>query len=245
MRVDERSVSIGVYPDVYDHGSISVEEVKQKLASHNLQGLVTDAYIKELIREEADKQVIIAQFSSLKVNDKILAEHAISQGDTNYIPVWAIAKIVKMNVIWNEQTGTVKVGAVEVPAEVKGNIIYVSTQNLQILFGGQVLVKTDEKVIEYNIYSLMVNNKGITGEAKMAGEVLAVPVLPVAESLGYKSVWDNASKILFIQGKQIPVLVIDNQPYLPITQIYEYLRAYVFLNQQAYTIELTYPFMPQ
>ncbi|HAK72646.1 MAG TPA: hypothetical protein DCP36_01970, partial [Sporomusaceae bacterium] len=68
---------------------ISVEEVKQKLAAHNLQGLVTDAYIKELIREEADQQVIIAQFSRLKVNDKMLAEHAIIQGDTNYIPVWA------------------------------------------------------------------------------------------------------------------------------------------------------------
>lgn len=245
VRVDEQAVSIGIYPDVYDHGGISVEEVKQKLAAHNLQGLVTDAYIKELIREEADQQVIIAQFSRLKVNDKMLAEHAIIQGDTNYIPVWAIAKIAKMNVIWNEQTGTVKAGAVEVPAEVKGNIIYVTTQNLQILFGGQVLVKADEKVIEYNIYSLMVNNKSITGEAKMTGEVLAVPVLSVIESLGYRGVWDNAGKALFIQGRQIPVIMIGNQPYLPITQIYEYLRAYVFLNQQTYTIELTYPFTPQ
>jgi hypothetical protein len=58
-------------------------------------------------------------------------------------------------------------------------------------------------------------------------------------------VWDNAGKALFIQGRQIPVIMIGNQPYLPITQIYEYLRAYVFLNQQTYTIELTYPFTPQ
>lgn len=244
VHVDENQVSIGIYPDVYNYGSVLVEEVKQKLAAHELQGVVNDAYIKQLINEEADHQIVIAQFFNIKVNNKILAEHAIIQGDTKYIPVWAIAKLVKTNIIWDEGTHTVKASLKEVPGEVKGNVVYVSMENLQTLFGGQALVKVDEKVVEYNIYSLSLNNKAIAGEVKMAGETLAVPILPVAEALGYKPVWDSGNKILFIQDKQIPVTMISNQPYLPITQIYEYLKAYVFLNQQAYSIELTYPFVP-
>ncbi|WP_416334052.1 stalk domain-containing protein, partial [Anaerospora hongkongensis] len=181
----------------------------------------------------------------IKVNDKTLAEHAIIQDDTSYIPVWAIANLVKVNIIWNEQTQSVRAGSHEVPGTVKGNVIYVSAQNLQQLFGGQVLVKAEDKVVEYNMYRLVLNNKVIAGEARMAGEVVAVPVLTVADSLGYKYIWDGANKTLLVQNKPIPIVMLDNQPYLPITQLYDCLQAYVFLNQQAYTIELTYPFTPQ
>ncbi len=245
VRVDESQVSIGIYPDVYDRGSISAEEVKQRLAAHNLQGIVDDAFIRLLIEEEADQQVTIARFFQIKVNDKTLAEHAIIQDDTSYIPVWAIANLVKVNIIWNEQTQSVRAGSHEVPGTVKGNVIYVSAQNLQQLFGGQVLVKAEDKVVEYNMYRLVLNNKVIAGEARMAGEVVAVPVLTVADSLGYKYIWDGANKTLLVQNKPIPIVMLDNQPYLPITQLYDCLQAYVFLNQQAYTIELTYPFTPQ
>ena len=244
VQVDENQVSVGIYPDVYGQGGIPVEEVKQKLATHNLQGIVNDAYIRALIQEEAGQQVAIARFFRIKVNDKTLAEHAIIQEDTSYIPIWAIANLVKVNIIWNEQTHNVKAGSNEVPAIVKGNVIYVSAQNLQRLFGGQVLVKPEDKVVEYNMYKLMLNNKSIAGEARMAGGIVAIPVLTVADSLGYKYLWDKANKTLFIQNKQIPIVMLDNQPYLPITQIYDYLQAYVFLNQQAYTIELTYSFTP-
>ncbi|KAF1854520.1 hypothetical protein Lal_00012469 [Lupinus albus] len=200
VRVDESQVSIGIYPDVYDRGSISAEEVKQRLAAHNLQGIVDDAYIRLLIEEEADQQVTIAH----KVNDKTLAEHAIIQDDTSYIPVWAIANLVK--------TQSVRAGSHEVPGTVKGNVIYVSAQNLQQLFGGQVLVKAEDKVT-------CTHNKVIAGEARMAGEVVAVPVLTVADSLGYKYIWDGANKTLLVQNKPIPIVMLDNQPYLPITQL--------------------------
>ena len=90
----------------------------------------------------------------------------------------------------------------------------------------------------------MVNGRKISGEVRLAGETLAVPVLSVAESLGQKPVWNQATQTLLLEGKVIPVIMIGDQPYIRITAIYEHLQAYVYWDQEASRIELTYPFIP-
>lgn len=234
--------SLGIYPDVYGYGGVSIAEVRAKLAVHGLSGLVSDDFIMEQIRSEPDKQVVFAQMFTMRINDKPLVEQVIYQKGTAYIPVWAVAKAMKVNLTWDESAKTVKTGNFTAPGVVKGDILYVTAEGLQTLFGGQAVVKPEERLVEISVIGLSLNGKPLTSDVRLAGEVLAVPVLPLADAMGHKYQWDPKTGILVIQGKQAPVIMVGEQPYLPITKIYEFLRAYVFWNQPAHSIELTYPF---
>jgi len=45
-----------------------------------------------------------------------------------------------------------------------------------------------------------------------------------------------------MQGKKAPVVLIQDIAYIQITKIYDVFGAYVYLNPQSRSIELTYPF---
>ncbi|MPM72974.1 hypothetical protein SDC9_119950 [bioreactor metagenome] len=71
---------------------------------------------------------------------------------------------------------------------------------------------------------------------------MAVPVLRLSEALGQKVVWDADKGLLRSKDVMIPYDLIDKQPYIKITQINEYFKAFVYWNQQERKIEITYPF---
>ena len=244
VRINDQQLSLGIYPDVYGYGDVSVWEVRQKLNNYGLGWVVPDEMIIHLIREETDRQVVLAQFYKLKVNDKVLVERVIAQQDAVHIPVWAVAKQLNVNIVRDELTQTIKSGNFTVPGVEKGNILCVSPENLQLLFGGKVVVTNEDKTVAVNFYHVAFNGRTLRGDARMVGEVLAVPALALVDAMGQKPVWDGKAQTLFAQGTTIPVSMIGDQPYIPITKIYEYFKAYVYWNQEGYSVELTYPFSP-
>lgn len=243
IRADEEKLYLGVYPDVYGYGKPTVNEVKQKLNSFGVGEWFSEKEIAGIIKKETDSQVVIAQFYNLKINGKMVTERVVSYQNTLYIPVWVVATALKRDVIWDERTQTVRSGSVSVPGLVKGDTVCVTQEHVQALFGGRVTMQ-DNYTLAIDINTLVVNGRKISGEVRLAGETLAVPVLSVAESLGQKPVWNQATQTLLLEGKVIPVIMIGDQPYIRITAIYEHLQAYVYWDQEASRIELTYPFIP-
>ena len=244
VRIDDQQVSIGIYPDVYGYGDISVWEVRQKLNNYGLGWVVPDEAIICLIREEADRQVVLAQFYKLKVNGKVMVERVIAQQDAVHIPVWAVAKQLNVNIIWDERTQTIKAGNFIVSGVEKGNMLCVSPENLQLLFGGKVVLTNEDKTVAVNFYQVALNGKVLRGDVRLIGEVLAVPALALVEAMGQKHVWDGKAQTLLVQETAVPVSMIGDRPYIPITKIYEYFKVYVYWNQEGYSVELTYPFSP-
>jgi len=102
-------------------------------------------------------------------------------------------------------------------------------------------LRQEDNTLEINVLSLLVNDKLVSKDIQLLEGVLAVQVLPLADALRQKVVWDADKGTLLLNGKPIPYGLIDNQPYIQITKINEYFKAYVYWNQQAYRIELTYP----
>jgi hypothetical protein len=66
--------------------------------------------------------------------------------------------------------------------------------------------------------------------------------LTIGEALGQKAIWDEKTKILIANNKVVPIQVIENKPYLAINQVYSYFGAYVYWDEAARIIDLTYPF---
>lgn len=235
-------VSLGVYPDIYGWQQVTVETLKNKLHAYSLTGIAGDDFLNRLIQEEPDRQVVFAQMVKLKVNDVLLVEQAIAQQDTLWVPVWAVAGALKTNLVWEEQGELIRGEKRSVPGTVKANIVYVTSENVPILFGGQKNWKTEENIFEINILSVFLNNKPLTKDVQTIDGILAVPVLPLAEAVSQKVQWDSVKKTVSMHGSPLPVGIIEGQPYIPITRIYEHFRAYVYWNEKARTIDLTYPF---
>ncbi|MDD4601675.1 hypothetical protein SDC9_27460 [bioreactor metagenome] len=238
---DMGQISVGIYPDIYGYKAVSVAEVSNRLADYGVNAFVSESFIEKLIEEEGDRQVTVARVVNVKVNDRMLSEHAIESGDVLYVPVWAVAGALDVNIAWDEIKQVVRAKKNVVPGVVKGDVLYVSAQNLKVLLGGQQLLNTEENHLDINILSVVINDKLITRDVQFVDGVLALPVLQLSEALGKKVVWDPSNGLLMMKDKGIPFALIDNQPYIQINKINEYFNAFVFWNQQDRKIEITYP----
>lgn len=236
-------VTIGIYPDIYGYKEVHVSDVYSKLAEYGLSGFVSESIITKLIEQEADKQVYVTRIMKLKVNGRYLNSFAVESDNLLYVPVWAIAASLNQDIIWDEAKQIVRLKNRAVPGVVKGDTIYVSSDSLQLLFGGQQFINTDENCLEVNSINVMVNGKLITEDVQLLDGVLAVPVLQLSDALGQNVSWNENKGLLKLKDRSLPYGLIDNRPYLKITQINEYFNAVVFFNQQNHTIEINYPFI--
>lgn len=238
----EGQVSVGVYPDVYGYGSVSLTDVKNQLSAYGLNGIVSDDRLRELIDEEGDRQIIVAEMHKLRVNGQIMADTAIYQKDVLYVPVWTVAGALQRSLVWDEQNQTVRVGSFSVPSVVKGDVLYVNANDIQVLFGGHQVWNQAEKTLDVNILTLALNGKPIAGDVRVLDGVLAVPVKVLADALGQKVSWDADKKVVMMGNKPLPTGMIGDQAYIQITKVYDYFKAYVYWNEPARCIELTHPF---
>lgn len=232
--------SIAIYPDIYELKSVTLDEVNRKLAEFGCRGLISNDVILQIIREKTGKQVPFAKFHNLKINDQILMDRAVTIGDNMYVPVWAVAAANKSNIIWDEQNQLVWKEKRVVGGIVRGNIIYCKVEDIQKLFGMQQTYKEEENVLELNMLSVLVNDKSIGVIVGIVDDVIAIPGLILADFLKKNAKFDIINKIFILEGQSIPFALIDNQPFIKITNIKEIFNANVFWNRKNYSIEITY-----
>jgi L,D-transpeptidase ErfK/SrfK len=245
VRIDAKGqASIGIYPDIYGYEAVTLEQVKNRLAASGLSGFLTDGELARLIEEEADQQVVFARIHNLKVNGKLLADHAMTVNDTMFVPVWPVAGALGVIVAWEEENQLVRGEKRAVAGAVKGDRVYVSAASAQLLFGGQQVWQDETNTMEVDVLALFLNGRPLPGDVQTVDRILAIPLQSLAEALGQRPV-AAPDKSFWLHGKKVPVTLIADQPYIQITKIYDIFGAYVYWNQQARTIDLTYPFRVQ
>ena len=239
---DKGLVTLAIYPDIYGWQPVNLAQVQKKLAVHGVDGLAADDFVISLIREEPDRPVPFAQMVQLKVNDTLLVEPAIRQNDKLFVPVRAVAGAFQIELVWDEVNQVIRSERRIVPGIVRGKILYTDAEKVQVLFGGQKVWKPEDNLLEINVLSVFVNNKPLTKDVQVIDGVLAIPLKPLAASLSQNVQWDSEKKAATLQGVPIEARDIDGQPYIKITRIYDSFGTYVYWNEQARSIELTYPF---
>lgn len=242
MRIDDYGkATVGVYPDVYGRKAVTLAEVNEKMSEMGLRGMASEAFLLRVIREEADKQLLFAQVYKVKVNDELLSEWAINSDNIRYIPIFPVGKVLKNNLIWDEKTQMVWNDKRAVSGMVKQDIVYISEEAILTLFGGDVIFKPLDDCLEIKVLTTIVNGKILGKTVEVIDGVFSVPILVLSDLLGKKVSYDEVNQIFTIQGRKVPIFLIDNQPYIQITKINEYFNADVYWNKEKYNIEVTYP----
>lgn len=243
VRVDEEKVSVAIYPDIYGYGGATLQEAKKRLNVHRLGGWISDQKLQEMIWEQSEEQAIISRFHKLKINGKTMVEPVISQQDTLYIPIKTVAAALNKEMVWDNSNSTVTVGTVTTGAVAKGGTIYVTTRELEKLFPAAMAV-LDDKTVALNHHTVVLNGAPLSGEVRLKGTMAALPAATVAQAVGSSPVWDEGTQKLTISGTVVPVAMIDNRPYILITELYRHFKIYAYWDQQENRIDLTYPFIP-
>lgn len=233
-------VSMGIYPDIYGWHELSLHEVKNKLISYGVSDFLQDNELIELINEPPDGQMVIAKFHTLKVNGKILSEHAFTYKDMLYIPVKPVAAALDVTIIWDDQSELIRRDNRSVPGRIINNQLVVTGENARILFGGQQVWNVEDNRLELDALSVIFNNRLITRDVQLVDGILAIPVLSLADAINKKLILHSDGDY-WLQGKKIPVSLVGEIPYIQITKIYDVFLVYVYWNQDSKSIELTYP----
>jgi hypothetical protein len=233
---------IAVYPDVYGQQAVSISDVRAKLRPHGWDTWVDDAAIIRMIEAANDKEYVVLQFHHLVVNGKMLSDKVRISANGLLVPIQPIAEVIKASITWDEANSQIRVGSRSFPGVKKGVSIYAVPESIPVLFGGNQQINPAKGALEVEILSLTLNSKPVTGDFPLRREIPLLPVLTVAEVLGQKVFWDEKTKILIANNKTVPIQVIGNKPYLEINKVYSYFKAYVYWDEAAGIIDLTYPF---
>ncbi len=243
IRVESNGeVSLGVYPDIYGWRALTAGEVRDALAARGLGGLLTDGEIAAMVAEEADRQVVFARVHNVRVNGKTLVERAVTLKGVMYVPLWPVAAPLSAGVAWDEGGRLARGAKRAVPGTVIGERVYLAAADAHALFGGQQVFREEENVLAVDVVSLFLNGRPLAGDVQVVEGVLAVPVAAVAEALGRK-VTREADGSLSVQGTKAPAAIVGGAPYIQLTKVYDVFGAYVYWNQEARSVELTYPFI--
>jgi len=242
INIDNKGqATILIYPDVYACKAVTLAQMNEKLSQFGLKGLVSDAILLRIIREELETPVFFAQIYNIKVNDQVLKARAIAIDNRICIPLWPVIEALQGSFVWDENTNIISRNGHVAKGIVKNNIIYINEEDISKLFGGEEHFNATENILEISIPFIIVNGKRLPQEVEKVNGILAIPVLALAESIGKKVSYDEVNDILTVQDEKVPVFRIHNQPYIQITKINQYFKADVFWNEQQQHIEITYP----
>ncbi len=240
--VDEKNRAyIALYPDVYRWQQVSITDMRAKLRQHNWDDLVDDSVLKQMLQTPDPVEYILPVYHLL-VNGKMLTDKVQITNDGLLLPVQSIAAAVNANIAWDEATGQIRVGSYSAPGVKKGSSIYVSADSISALFGGSHQIQQAASTVEVEILALTLNGKAVTGDFPLLRELPLLPVLTLQHVLNKKVVWNEAAQELTLNRIRIPVEVINGKPYLPINKVYSTFGAYVYWDESARIIDLTYPF---
>ncbi|MGI6092156.1 MAG: L,D-transpeptidase family protein [Veillonellaceae bacterium] len=238
---DNGNASIGIYPDVYGYQDISVTVAQEVLAAKGLDGLADAAFLEKIIAEQAEQQLIFAQVYNLLVNGVKLTAHAAAIDGELYIPASAVAAAINTKLTWDESTRTLSRKYQSVPGQLKGSTVYVSLNHLSTLFGGKYTWQDFGRSLSLTIPVLFHNGRPLSSDIHTINDRNFLPALPVAKALGLKLTYDEKQGTLRNCIRQIPVEIIDNQPYIDTTKLGEYYHAAVTWNEEQQHLDLTEP----
>jgi hypothetical protein len=239
---EDGALSLGIYPDIYGYHEVTAAQVRAALAEHGLAGLLTDGEIAATIGEEADRQVAFGRAHRVRVNGKVLVERAVTLKEVLYVPLRPVAAALGAKVAWEEDAGLARGAKRAVPGRVMGDRVYVTAADAHALFGGQQVFLAEENMLAVDVLALYLNGRPLAGDVQVVDGVLAVPVAAVAEAVGQK-VARGPDGALSVAGTRVPAAMVGGMPYIQLTKVYDVFRAYVYWNQEARTVELTYPFI--
>ena len=241
VKIDQAGrASVCVYPDVYNLGGVTAANVRAQLSQYGLADFVSNEQINHLVDDASGLQVPVASVYYLKVNDTLLADQAISTEGTVYIPADSLATALKRSFIFDENNQLLKSANITVPALRRGHHIYVTPDNEQVLFGGKIIINNGKKQVEVQVMQVFVNGKQVSFDIQQVGLILALPIADVAESLGMKLLYDDQTGSVIVNGQKVPITVLQERSYIQINKINEFFGAYLYYNEAAQTIEITY-----
>ncbi len=228
---------------MYGYGEVTLEQINNKLKAKNLYGLASVNFITKIMQDIPDRQVVFARLHNLKVNGQLLTERAVTFSDSDiiYVPVWTVAGAVNSSITWDSAAAVVHGPKGEMPGFVRGDVIYVTADSIPFLFGGQKVWNQAANSLEFNILAVYLNNKVLTCDIIMVDNIPAVPLIMLSRALGWKEVADKGEKLPTINGQPVPGEVVGGRTYIKLTEINRYFNTYVYWDQAANKIDLTYP----
>jgi len=241
VRVDQTGkASIGIYPDVYADGKITLEQVKHKLMTERLNSLVEDDFLSQLISKEEGEQVGFVQLYHLKINNKNVPHYLIGWDEVIYAPVLTIAASLDVPIEWDEQQQLVVGKQRAVPGIVKKNILYVDVNYLPTLFGtGQSWDKYNH-CLTISALELLLAGQPVTHNVQQINDIHYVPIFKVAQALGKKLSWEEDSKTLWLGSRKIAFTMLAEEPYIEASKISEYFNVSITWDVIQQTLEMNY-----
>ncbi len=243
VRVDgSGEVSAGVYPDVYGYRGVTAADITERLAAHGLEWLLSGEEAAALAAAEEGRQAVLGRVHGVRVNGRALAERAVTLREVMYVPLLPVAAALGAKVAWDGEALLARGAKRTVPGRVLGDRVYVAAADAHALFGGQQVFRPEENVLAIDVVAVYLNGRPLAGDVQVVDGVLAVPAASVAEAIGRKLERAEDGTLRFA-GEKVPAAPVGGVAYIQLTKVYDVFRAYVYWNEAARSVELTYPFV--
>lgn len=233
---------LALYPDVYGRQNITTAYLKNLLQEAGFDGWVTEEMLRKILKGGTGT-TRLGQIYRMTVNNRSLPEKAVRLRGNLYIPISAVAGVLNSRLVWDEQQQTVMFNGHTVNGMMKGNMVYVASDEIHSILGGLQEFDETGSTLKLSFPCLMFENK-MVGELRKTPEGQAVSAIALASALGLRVAWNNTDKVLKLGCKRIPVEMIEEEPYIQMTKLTDYFNAAADWDETEQTAQLHFPVYP-
>ena len=141
-----------IYPDGYSWQPLTIAKVNQMLAGYGVAAFESDAAISDKLLASDGQPTYVAKSFAIEVNGLWISGKAVESEGVLYLPAQPLARVLKLKLDWNADTGLLTTPYGSVPGVLKKNTLFLDAQDVEKLFqvtgaldARQVLVLTSEK----------------------------------------------------------------------------------------------------
>lgn len=130
----DRSVTLSIYPDMYEKQPLSVGMVHKQLASYGVESFIGRGEIEAALSSNAKTSIRIDRTFSLMVFGKQIQAKGFTKGGENYLPVVPLATEAKLAVSWDVATGLLMSPYGSAEGVVKNDLLYMKEKDVYNLY---------------------------------------------------------------------------------------------------------------
>jgi len=238
------NVYASVHPDIYGYNTGTADRFREQLAGAGAGDLLTDPEIEELLRGAGEKPQSIGKLVEVRLNSSPVTAKGVVYKDTVYIPAAPIAQATGALLVVNNGGGTLEWQGKTVPLMRRPAGLYVGLWALQEILGMECAFDENTNTAFVEFVRVFFNGKLLPGGTQVIEGNLALPLPALLEAAGLKLETNADKGSCRIGGREIPVLMYEGVPYLPVNRIQDELDMFVHYDRQARILQLTYiPFI--
>lgn len=205
-----------VYPDVYNLGINIKERIMSILKENSIA--VSEHKLNNLLNQINKTKVIFSATPVLQINGHTLTNDVVASNNKYYVNFMAVSRYLRLDTNLDKDLQRIYLKKIPVAFCSENDKQYIAVDDIAEILNSKAVVDEECDLININAYYMVVNDKFLTSNVIVFQGKPLVGLRELSEFFNVDVFWDEESRKIFLEGKEIDARLIQQKAYINLNE---------------------------